>query len=210
MRHGRIVIGGAIALFIGAVALYTTLGSSFLPPFNEGSLTINVSTLPGVSLEESDKIGRMVEEMLLEIPEIQTVARKTGRAELDEHALGVNASEIEAPFVLNERSRDEFLADIRSRLGTIKGIDLEIGQPISHRIDAMLSGTQANIAIKLFGEDLNKMYSLGQEIKQAIADVDGITDVMVEQQVERAQLQIIPRREMLARYGITLADFPNG
>lgn len=207
LRHGRIVIGGAIALFIGAVALYTTLGSSFLPPFNEGSLTINVSTLPGVSLEESDKIGRMVEEMLLEIPEIQTVARKTGRAELDEHALGVNASEIEAPFVLNERSRDEFLADIRSRLGTIKGIDLEIGQPISHRIDAMLSGTQANIAIKLFGEDLNKMYSLGQEIKQAIADVDGITDVMVEQQVERAQLQIIPRREMLARYGITLADF---
>lgn len=204
------VIGGAIALFIGAVALYTTLGSSFLPPFNEGSLTINVSTLPGISLEESDKIGRMVEEMLLEIPEIQTVARKTGRAELDEHALGVNASEIEAPFVLDERSRDEFLADIRSRLGTIKGIDLEIGQPISHRIDAMLSGTQANIAIKLFGEDLNKMYSLGQEIKQAIADVDGITDVMVEQQVERAQLQIIPRREMLARYGITLADFPNG
>lgn len=210
LRHGRIVIGGAIALFIGAVALYTTLGSSFLPPFNEGSLTINVSTLPGVSLEESDKIGRMVEEMLLEIPEIQTVARKTGRAELDEHALGVNASEIEAPFVLDERSRDEFLADIRSRLGTIKGIDLEIGQPISHRIDAMLSGTQANIAIKLFGEDLNKMYSLGQEIKQAIANVDGITDVMVEQQVERAQLQIIPRREMLARYGITLADFPNG
>ena len=207
LHHGRLVIGGAVLLFVGAVMLYTTLGSSFLPPFNEGSLTVNVSTLPGISLEESDKIGRMAEEILLEIPEIQTVARKTGRAELDEHALGVNTSEIEAPFVLDKRSREEFLADVRARLGAIKGIDLEIGQPISHRIDAMLSGTQANIAIKLFGEDLNKMYALGQEIKRAISSVEGIADVMVEQQVERAQLQIIPRREMLARYGISLADF---
>lgn len=207
LRHDRWVIGGAIALFAGACVIFSTLGSSFLPPFNEGSLTINVSTLPGISIEESDKIGRMVEKILLEVPEIQTVARKTGRAELDEHALGVNASEIEAPFVLDERNRDEFLADVRSRLGAIKGIDLEIGQPISHRIDAMLSGTKANIAIKLFGEDLNKMYTLGQEIKRAIADVEGIADVTVEQQVERAQLQIIPRREMLARYGISIPQF---
>ena len=135
------------------------------------------------------------------------MARKTGRAELDEHALGVNASEIEAPFELDKRSRDEFLADVRSRLGALKGLDVEIGQPISHRIDAMLSGTQANIAIKLFGEDLNRMYSLGKEIKAAISGIEGLADVTVEQQVERAELQIVPRREMLARYGVTLAEF---
>ena len=203
----RAVLGVTVALFVGAVAVFCSLGSSFLPPFNEGSLTINIGVLPGVSLEESDKIGRTVEEILLEIPEIQTVARKTGRAELDEHALGVNASELEAPFVLDKRSRDEFLADVRSRLGALKGLDVEIGQPISHRIDAMLSGTKANIAIKLFGEDLNRMYSLGKEIKSAISGIEGLADVTVEQQVERAELQIVPRREMLARYGVTLAEF---
>ncbi len=207
LQRKRAVLGVTIALFVGAVAVFCSLGSSFLPPFNEGSLTINIGVLPGVSLEESDKIGRTVEEILLEIPEIKTVARKTGRAELDEHALGVNASEIEAPFELDKRSRDEFLADVRSRLGALKGLDVEIGQPISHRIDAMLSGTQANIAIKLFGEDLNRMYSLGKEIKAAISGIEGLADVTVEQQVERAELQIVPRREMLARYGVTLAEF---
>ncbi len=207
LQRKRAVLGVTIALFVGAVAVFCSLGSSFLPPFNEGSLTINIGVLPGVSLEESDKIGRTVEEILLEIPEIKTVARKTGRAELDEHALGVNASEIEAPFELDKRSRDEFLADVRSRLGALKGLDVEIGQPISHRIDAMLSGTQANIAIKLFGEDLNRMYSLGKEIKVAISGIEGLADVTVEQQVERAELQIVPRREMLARYGVTLAEF---
>lgn len=207
LQRKRAVLGVTIALFLGAVAVFCSLGSSFLPPFNEGSLTINIGVLPGVSLEESDKIGRTVEEILLEIPEIKTVARKTGRAELDEHALGVNASEIEAPFELDKRSRDEFLADVRSRLGALKGLDVEIGQPISHRIDAMLSGTQANIAIKLFGEDLNRMYSLGKEIKAAISGIEGLADVTVEQQVERAELQIVPRREMLARYGVTLAEF---
>mgnify|MGYP002549933200 FL=1 len=207
LQRKRAVLGVTIALFVGAVAVFSSLGSSFLPPFNEGSLTINIGVLPGVSLEESDKIGRTVEEILLEIPEIKTVARKTGRAELDEHALGVNASEIEAPFELDKRSRDEFLADVRSRLGALKGLDVEIGQPISHRIDAMLSGTQANIAIKLFGEDLNRMYSLGKEIKAAISGIEGLADVTVEQQVERAELQIVPRREMLARYGVTLAEF---
>lgn len=207
LRRPRVVIGGAVVLAAAALALYTTLGSSFLPPFNEGSLTVNISTLPGISLDESDKIGRLVENVLLEVPEIETVARKTGRAELDEHALGVNSSELEAPFVLADRSREEFLADVRSRLAAIKGIDVEIGQPVSHRIDAMLSGTQANIAVKLFGEDLNRMYALGQQIKRAMGGVEGITDIRVEQQVERAQLQIVPRREMLARYGITLPDF---
>lgn len=143
----------------------------------------------------------------MKIPEIQTVARKTGRAELDEHALGVNVSEIEAPFELQERSRDEFLADVREQLGTLKGVNIEIGQPISHRIDAMLSGTKANIAVKLFGNDLNKLYTLGSQIKNAVQDIEGIADLTLEQQVERPQLQIIPKRDMLARYGISLPQF---
>ena len=161
LRHKKVVIGTSAALLIFTIIIMTGLGRSFLPPFNEGSLTINISTMPGISLEESDNMGRMAEKILLDIPEIQTVARKTGRAELDEHALGVNVSEMEAPFELDERSRDEFLADVRQRLGELKGVNIEIGQPISHRIDAMLSGTKANIAIKLFGNDLNKLYNIG-------------------------------------------------
>ncbi len=207
LRHKRAVLGTTVALFVGALIVFLTLGRSFLPPFNEGSLTINIGTMPGVSLEESDRMGRTVERILMEIPEIKTVARKTGRAELDEHALGVNASEIEAPFELTDRSRDEFLADVRHRLSVLKGLSVEIGQPISHRIDAMLSGTKANIAIKLFGTDLNKMYSLGVQIRDAIAGVPGIADLNVEQQIERSQLKIVPRREMLARYGITMPEF---
>lgn len=207
LRYKGVVIGVVLALFAGAVVVFSTLGSSFLPPFNEGSLTINVGAMPGISLEESDNMGRMVENILLEIPEIKTVARKTGRAELDEHALGVNASEIEAPFELDGRSRAEFMADVRGRLGVLRGMSIEIGQPISHRIDAMLSGTEADIAIKLFGEDLNTMFMLGNKIKSAISSIDGLADITVEQQVERAQLQIIPRRQMLARYGITMSEF---
>ncbi len=207
MRYKRGVIYTMVALFAGAMILFATFGSSFLPPFNEGSLTINTSLMPGVSLEESDKAGRMVEEILLSIPEIETVARKTGRAHLDEHALGVNACELEAPFTLTDRSRDEFLADVRARLGELKGVNVEIGQPISHRIDAMLSGTKANIAIKLFGEDLNMMYQIAEQIKGEISDIEGITDLVVEQQIERSELHITPRREMLARHGITLPEF---
>lgn len=207
LRHKRAVLGGTLALFAGAVVVFFGLGRSFLPPFNEGSLTINTATMPGISLEESDRIGREVESILLEIPEIQTVARKTGRAELDEHALGVNVSELEAPYTLDERSHSEFLADVRARLGVLRGVNIELGQPISHRIDAMLSGTKANIAIKLFGPDLNRLFTLGNEIKDAIAGIDGVADLNVEQQVERPQLQIRPRREMLARYGIPLPEF---
>ncbi len=207
LGHGKAVIISVSVLLVGAIAVFATLGSSFLPPFNEGSLTINVATMPGVSLEESDRMGRMVEEILLEIPEIRTVARKTGRAELDEHALGVNASEIEAPFELKDRKRDEFLADVRHRLGELRGLTVEVGQPISHRIDAMLSGTKANIAIKLFGEDLNRMYTLATQISAAISDVEGITDVNVEQQVERPQFKIVPRREAMAMYGVTMPMF---
>ena len=207
LAHKRGVLGGTIALFIAALVGFFTLGHSFLPSFNEGSFTINVSSLPGISLEESDRIGRRAEELLLTIPEIETVARKTGRAELDEHALGVNTSEIEAPFTLRDRSREELTAEVRQKLGTLVGANVEIGQPISHRIDAMLSGTKASIAIKLFGTDLNRMFALGNQIKEAVQDVEGIADLNVEQQIERPELKIVPRRQMLARYGITLPQF---
>ena len=205
--HKKGVLGGTIGLFVVALGCFFTLGRSFLPPFNEGSFTINISSLPGISLEESDKMGHRAEELLLSIPEIQTVARKTGRAELDEHALGVNVSEIEAPFELKDRSRSELVAEVREKLGTIVGANVEIGQPISHRIDAMLSGTKANIAIKLFGDDLNRMFTLGNEIKSAIQGIPGIADLNVEQQIERPQLVISPKREMLAKYGISLPEF---
>ena len=207
LGHKKGVLGGTIGLFVVALGCFFTLGRSFLPPFNEGSFTINISSLPGISLEESDKMGHRAEELLLSIPEIQTVARKTGRAELDEHALGVNVSEIEAPFELKARSRSELVAEVREKLGTIVGANVEIGQPISHRIDAMLSGTKANIAIKLFGDDLNRMFTLGNEIKSAIQGIPGIADLNVEQQIERPQLVISPKREMLAKYGISLPEF---
>lgn len=207
LGHKKGVLGGTIGLFVVALGCFFTLGRSFLPPFNEGSFTINISSLPGISLEESDKMGHRAEELLLSIPEIQTVARKTGRAELDEHALGVNVSEIEAPFELKDRSRSELVAEVREKLGTIVGANVEIGQPISHRIDAMLSGTKANIAIKLFGDDLNRMFTLGNEIKSAILGIPGIADLNVEQQIERPQLVISPKREMLAKYGISLPEF---
>ncbi len=207
LSHKRWVLGSTFTLFVVAVGCFFTLGHSFLPSFNEGSFTINISSLPGISLEESDKIGRQAEELLLSIPEIQTVARKTGRAELDEHALGVNVSEIEAPFELKDRSHAEVLAEVRRKLSVLTGANIEIGQPISHRIDAMLSGTQASIAIKLFGDDLNRMFTIGNQIKDAIADVEGIADLNVEQQIERPELKIVPKREMLAKYGISLPQF---
>lgn len=205
--HKKIVLIVTGVVLVGSVALFSTLGRSFLPPFNEGSFTVSVSTLPGISLEESDNIGRMVERRLLTIPEIQTVGRKTGRAELDEHALGVNVSEVEAPFVLDKRTKEEVLAEIRGKVKDIPGANVEVGAPITHRIDAMLSGTRASIAIKLFGTDLNKMFSVGNQIKGAIEGVEGIADLNVEQQVERPQLKIEPKREVLAKYGITLPEF---
>ena len=207
LRHKKITLGSVLALFVVALGVFFSLGSSFLPAFNEGSFTINVSTLPGVSLEESDNVGRHAEALLMTVPEIRTVARKTGRAELDEHALGVNVSEIEAPFELGKRSKREVVNEIRTKLNTIPGVNVEIGQPISHRIDAMLSGTQANIAIKLFGTDLNKMFELGNKIKSEVSEIPGVVDLNVEQQIERPQLQIIPKREMLAKYGIAPAEF---
>ena len=207
LAHKKTTLGGVLTLFAVALGVFFSFGSSFLPAFNEGSFTINVSTLPGVSLEESDYVGRKAEELLLTVPEIKTVARKTGRAELDEHALGVNTSEIEAPFELGKRHKSEVVAEIRKKLNTLPGVNVEIGQPISHRIDAMLSGTRANIAIKLFGTDLNKMFELGNKIKSEISEIPGVVDLNVEQQIERPQLQITPKREMLAKYGITPSEF---
>lgn len=207
LRHRKPILGAVFVLVVAAVVMFVSMGRSFLPSFNEGSYTISISSLPGISLEESDKIGRRAEQLLMSIPEIKTVARKTGRAELDEHAFGVNTSEIEAPFELKDRSRAELLADVRRKLSTLKGVSIEIGQPISHRIDAMLSGTQANIAIKLFGQDLNRMYRIANQIKSEIADVEGVADLNVEQQVERPQIRITPRRHLMARYGVTPKQF---
>ena len=207
LRHRWSVLGATAALLVIALVAFFGLGRSFLPPFNEGSFTINVATLPGISLEESDKIGRRAEELLLTIPEIQTVGRKTGRAELDEHALGVNVSEIEAPFELTERSKDELIAEVREKLGTLPGVNVEVGAPISHRIDAMLSGTRASIAVKVFGTDLNEMYRIGNRIKAAVEGVEGVADLNVEQQVERPQLKIVPKRDVMAKYGVTMPEF---
>lgn len=193
--------------FVLSLVLFWGFGRSFLPSFNEGSFTINVNTIPGVSLEESDKIGRMAEEALLSVPEITTVGRKTGRSELDEHALGVNVSELEAPFVLKSRSKSEVEKEVRRKLNSLPGVNVEIGSPISHRIDAMLSGTRANIAIKLFGDDLSKLYEVAGKIKNTVSEVEGVADLMIEQQVERPQLKITPRREMLVKYGVTIPQF---
>lgn len=207
MRHTKAMLWGVGALFVVSCVLGMSLGRSFLPPFNEGSFTINVSAAPGISLEESDKLGRRVEEILLTVPEVNTVARKTGRAELSEHSFGPNVSEIEVPYTLADRSRSELTREIREKLAQIPGVNIEIGQPISHRIDAMLSGAKAQIAIKVFGDDLSQLYAVGSQIKKAISGIDGVVDVNVEQQVERPELVIKPRREMLARYGITMPAF---
>ncbi|WP_302590685.1 efflux RND transporter permease subunit [uncultured Muribaculum sp.] len=207
LLHKRAVIYSTIFMFIVAAGIAFTLGRGFLPGFNEGSFTINVSALPGISLDESDRIGREAEKLIMSVPEINTVARKTGRAELDEHSLGVNVSEIEAPYTLDKRTRNEVADELRHKLSSIPGVSIEIGQPISHRIDAMLSGTESQIAIKVFGPDLGLLQNIGMQIKENINGVDGIADVNVEQQVGRPQLEIKPKRQMLARYGITMPEF---
>ena len=203
----RAILIATGVLVVLTLVLFFNLGRSFLPSFNEGSFTINVSTLPGVSFEESDRMGEQAERLLLQVPEVKDVARKTGRAELDEHALGVNTSEMEVPFELKDRSKEEVMADIRSKLRMLPGVNVEIGQPISHRIDAMLSGTKAGIAIKVFGPDLTTLHSIGLQIQQTTRSIDGVTDLNVEQQVERPQLVIRPRRLLLASNGITLPQF---
>ena len=206
-KHKKSILYVTGGIFVISLALFFTLGRSFLPSFNEGSFTINVSLMPGVSLEESDKIGREAEKIILSIPEVKCVSRKTGRAELAEHSFGVNVSEIEAPYEITNRSKREIMKELREKLAIIPGANIEIGQPISHRIDAMLSGSKAQIAIKLFGPDLNKLYKTGSEIKNLISTVPGIVDANIEQQIARPQLQIRPKRDLLAKYGITIAQF---
>jgi CzcA family heavy metal efflux pump len=211
LRHAlnfkKVILGGAVVLFVIAAFLLSTLGRSFLPEFNEGSLVISAVSLPGISLEESNKIGSQIERTLLTIPEIKTTTRRTGRAELDEHAQGVNASEIDAPFTLDERDREEFMKDVRDKVAGVVGANITIGQPIGHRIDHMLSGTRANIAIKIFGPDLNNLFTLSNQVKTAIEGTEGLVDLSVEQQIEIPQIQIKARREMLTRYGITTGEF---
>jgi CzcA family heavy metal efflux pump len=207
LKIPRLMIGIALILFIASIWLMSHLGRSFLPEFNEGSLVISVVTPPGTSLEESNKAGKLVEDILLEMPEINQTARRTGRSEMDEHAQGANASEIEVPFTLSNRTEAVFLEDVRTKLSIVPGANITIGQPIAHRIDHMLSGTRANIAIKLFGTDLNKMFSIGNQIKREVENVAGLADLNVEQQIEVPQLRIKPNRVMLAKYGIPLGDF---
>ena len=205
--HKKAILSTTGALLVVALVVLCTLGRSFLPPFNEGSFTINVSLMPGVSLEESDRIATEAERLIMTIPEIKCLSRKTGRAELAEHALGVNASEIEAPYELTDRSKSEVIKELREKLALIPGANIEIGQPISHRIDAMISGAKAQIAIKIFGDDLPTLYRLGNNVKANIQQIPGVVDVNVEQQVSRPQLHITPRRDLLARFGITMEQF---
>ncbi len=207
LKIPRLAILTAFILFAASVWLITGLGRSFLPEFNEGSLVISVVTPPGTSLEESNKTSKLVEEIMLEIPEVDQTSRRTGRAELDEHAQGVNASEVDVPFALTDRSEEEFIKDVRNKLTAVAGANITIGQPIAHRIDHMLSGTRANIAIKIFGPDLNQLFTIGNRVKRQIEDIPGLADLNVEQQIEVQQLRIIPNRVMLAKYGIRLGDF---
>jgi CzcA family heavy metal efflux pump len=207
LNHKKLILGGAAVLFIASIITLTSLGRNFLPDFNEGSLTITAITKPGIALEESNKTKVLAEEALLTIPEVKLTARRTGRSELDEHSFGVNTSEIEVPFTLTDRSKSEFLQEVREKLNQIQGVNFAIGQPLSHRIDHILSGTKANIAIKMFGDDLNLMFQTANQIKASISTIEGVVDVNVEQQVEIPQVRITPRRDMLAKYGISISQF---
>jgi CzcA family heavy metal efflux pump len=207
MKIKKTVLGLSIVLFFIACFLMFGLGRSFLPEFNEGTLTVSAVSMPGISLEESNKIGNRIENILLLVPEISITSRRTGRAELDEHAQGVNAAEIDAPFVLKERSKEEFMKEVREKLSSVSEANITIGQPIGHRIDHMLSGTRANIAIKLFGTGLSKMFSIANQIQRNIDGIEGLVDISVEQQIEIPQVQIKAKRNMLAKYGISIGQF---
>lgn len=206
LKVPKTIIGLTIGAFVISLILLTQLGRSFLPEFNEGSLVISVVGLPGMSLEESNKTGTLVEQLLLEMPEVEVVTRRTGRAELDEHAQGVNAAEIDVPFILNNKSKEAFFEEVRTKLSVVPGANITLGQPIAHRIDHMLSGTRANIAIKVFGADLQRLFEVGKSIETNIKTIDGIADVAVDQQVEVPQIRITPKRQILTAYGMTVAD----
>ena len=207
LEHKRMVLVPTVALLIGAIVLLIPMGRGFLPDFNEGSLTIAAVAQPGISLEESNKIGKLIEEELLSIPEVVSTSRRTGRGELDEHSQATNSAEIDVQFTLNKRNKQAFMNDVRAKLAGIPGIVASVGQPIGHRIEHMVSGTQAAIAIKVFGADLTQLYMIGNQIKNVTSDVEGLVDVSVEQQTETPQLQIRANRDMLAQYGITIEEF---
>ena len=207
LQHKKKVLYPTIAVFIVSVGLFFTMGQSFLPEFNEGALTISAVCKPGVSLEESNRLGNLMETELLKIPEVKSTARRTGRGELDEHSQSTNGAEIDVKFTLHKRSQLAFLTDVRQTLAAVPGVAATVGQPLGHRIEHMLSGTRANIAIKLFGTDLSSLFMLGNQIQSSIKGIEGLVDVAVEQQTETPQLQIRPNRNMLARYGISMEDF---
>ncbi|UZH55864.1 efflux RND transporter permease subunit [Salinimicrobium tongyeongense] len=206
LKIPKTVIGVTVIAFLLSIALFTQLGRSFLPEFNEGSLVISVVGPPAMSLEESNKTGRQVEQLLLEMPEVDVVTRRTGRAELDEHAQGVNAAEIDVPFTLEEKSKEEFFEEVRGKLSMVPGVNITLGQPIAHRIDHMLSGTRANIAIKIFGPDLQQLYEIGTDVEQSISPINGLADVAVDQQIEVPQIKITPKRQILSAYGMTVGE----
>lgn len=207
LNHPKLVLLSTIGLFLISVMVFSTLGRSFLPEFNEGSLTIGAVSQPGTSLEQSNEIGRLIEQELLAVPGVISTARRTGRGELDEHSQTANSAEIDVNYELDGRSNEALVAEVRERLAGIPGIAFMVMQPLGHRIDHMLSGTSANIAIKIFGTELSRMYTVGKQIEAAIQGIEGLVDINVEQQVEVPQLQIRARREMLAHYGITIGEF---
>jgi len=209
LQHPRGVLGSTILLFVLSVAVLFTFGSSFLPSFNEGALTISAVAKPGVSLNESDQLGRLLEQQIHKVPEVTSTSRRTGRGELDEHSQTTNSCEIDVTFDGSQsgRSAEEITQDIRHEMSYVPGVTTIVGQPIGHRIDHMISGTRASIAIKLFGTDLNEMYATGMKIKQAIGDIEGLVDVNVDQQVETPQLHLRPNRLAMARHGITMEEF---
>lgn len=207
LAHKKTVVGSTLVAFVAAIVLFSTMGRSFLPEFNEGSAVITAVAKPGVSLDVNDQLGYLMEKELLKVPEVTGTARRTGRGELDEHSQSTYSAEIDVHFILKDRPREEVFNDMRHRLAGVPGVAITIGQPLGHRIDHMLSGTRANIAIKLFGTDLSRMFMIGNQIKSSIEGIDGLVDVAVEQQVETPQIQVRANRTALAKYGITVDDF---
>ena len=207
LSRAKYLVGAVVLLFVVCLFLFADMGRSFLPEFNEKALTISAVSRPGVSLEESNKLGAVIERELLQIPEVESTARRTGRGELDEHSQTSNGAEIDVNFTLSDRGKAEFLAEVRARLATIPGVVTSVGQPLEHRIDHMVSGTQADLAIKIFGPDLSTLFRKGTDIKELLSVFPEVVDVNVEQQVETPQLQIRADREKLAYYGITMSEF---
>jgi len=206
LDHPRLVIAGALALLVVAGVGLTRAGTAFLPEFHEGSLTVQANTLPGTSLAKSDEIGRRVEQILLSQPEVVATARRTGRAEYDEHVQGVEAAEIDVGLRDTGRRREDLLAELRRQFSTLPGTNVTIGQPISHRIDHMLSGTRANIAVKVFGDDLATLRRLGERVRATMAGVPGVADLSLEQQMDVPFVRFVLNRQAIARYGLRPGD----